>query len=86
MWVTIMTGARSYGFLVIFVPGSDIYALQPIKFDDLTIWKKKSQLCNRNMEREDIETCQIYLKLILRNNLSNVSRSLVCQPAPQSAL
>ena len=42
------SGARSYGFLVIFVPVSDIYALQPIKFDDLTILKN-CQLCNRNI-------------------------------------
>ena len=38
------------------------------------------------MEREDIEICQIYLKLILRNNLRNGSRSLACQPVPQPVL
>ena len=38
------------------------------------------------MEREDIVIFQTYMKLILRSNLRNMSRSLVCQPAPQPIL
>ena len=55
------------------------------KFDDLKI-RKMVKLSNGNMEREDIENCHIYLKLILWCNLSNSLRSLVCQPAPQLVL
>ena len=47
-----ITGVRSCDVLVIFVPGTDICALQPCKFDDLNIWKN-CQSSNRNMDPTD---------------------------------
>ena len=40
----------------------------------------------RNMEREDIEICQITLKLIVLCNPRSRSGSEVCLPAPQHVL
>ena len=50
------------------------------------VYEKIVKLSNRNMERQDIEICQIYLKLILQCNLRNRSRYLVYQPATQPVL
>ena len=40
----------------------------------------------RNMEREDIEICQMALKLIFQYNIRSKSGSLVCPSAPQPVI
>ena len=52
-------------------------------FKDL---KKMFESSIGKMTREDIEICQITLKLIFCFNLCNKSGSLVCPPAHQHAL
>ena len=48
--------------------------------------KKMFTLSIRNMEREDIEICQITSKLIFRCNPRSKSGSEVCPPPPQHVL
>ena len=48
--------------------------------------KKMFKTSIRNMEREDIEICQIALKLVLPCNVRSKSGFLVFPPAPQPVL